>query len=139
MEPQLDQRVTYVDDPGWGWTLALLSPMVLVLASLVASAFWPRSNPVGIEFSVVGLLLGGFNFYLAFVRPKLYRRRPSMEGYRYVSGIPAIGTFCVAVGNVVGFADWIAATVGLFALAVDVDGTPWVIIHDYRHGTSGVE
>src|SRR5262245_3525559 len=105
-----------------------LAPVALLVASLGAGVAYPREGRLGLGLTVSGLLPGGFNFYLSFIRPWLYAwRHGSTEGLSHVSGIPALGTFLVVAGGVIGFCDWRAAAVGLVALALDTGGLPWFL------------
>jgi hypothetical protein len=115
-----------------GITVCLL-PILLMVASIVVGLFWPRTSPVGVVLALFAVPLVFLNLYLAAARPSLYRRRHgSMEGYRNVSGVPLIGNLLAVIGCVVGFCDWRAATVGLFALVCDVGGLPWFIVATWR-------
>ena len=109
------------------------SPVVLLVASLVcgkasrSDRFLSLSLSLG--FAVLGLLIGILNAHLSFFRPWLYRlRQGSMEGYRFVSGLPLIGTLFVAVAGVFGFGAVPTAVVGLIALTLDTCGLPWLLI-----------
>jgi hypothetical protein len=55
-----------------------------------------------------------------------------MEGYRFISGGPLVGTCLVAFAGVAAFGDWRAAGIGLIALAIDTGGTPWLLLATWR-------
>jgi hypothetical protein len=110
-----------------------LAPVVLMVASLAVGSSWPWSNPVGVALILVALPIAILDFFLAVIRPWVYRRRhKSMEGYRNISGIPAIGNLFAITGGVIAFGDWRAAVVGLFALILDVGGLPWFVVVTWR-------
>jgi hypothetical protein len=109
------------------------APVALVVVSLAVGQVRPRQSGLGVALSVVGLLVGGLNMYLAAVRPAVYRWRcRSMDGYRNVSGLPGLGTLVVVAGGSIGFCDWRAAALGLLALAVDLCGLPWFLLATWR-------
>ena len=90
--------------------LICFSPIALVIASLCVSQICPRQSNLGVALSTCGLPVAGVNLYLAMVRPLMYRLRlKSMDGFRNISGLPAIGTLFVVFGSVVGFGDWRSA------------------------------
>lgn len=108
---------------------ACFAPVVLLLASLAVGLEWPRWSGLGIGLVAAGLLVAGLNLYLSVGRPALYAwRHGSTRGMRHVSGLPALGTFLVVAGGVVGFADWRSAAAGLVALALDTGGLPWFLL-----------
>src|SRR5262245_12183729 len=51
------------------------TPFALLLASLGASLEFPRKSEFGIGLAAAGLLVAGFNFYVATIRPALYAWR----------------------------------------------------------------
>lgn len=55
-----------------------------------------------------------------------------MEGYRFVSGIPVIGTFCVVLGGLVSFGEIVSALLGLIAMAIDTGGSVWFLIATWQ-------
>ncbi len=110
-----------------------LSPVVLLLASLAYSLLVERKGAAWLGVMAVGLLVGSLNAYLSFLRPLLYRwRHGSMEGWRFVSVLPGVGTFVVALAGALGFgAEW-TALLGLFVLAIDTGGLPWFLVVTWR-------
>ena len=86
-------------------------------------------------------LLGGglvcaLNFYLSFCRHVLHRLRGGSRGsYRWMSGLPLVGSLLVAL-SIVRFYDapWIL-TVALVLIAIDTGGIHWfagsLIYHTY--------
>jgi hypothetical protein len=58
-----------------------------------------------------------------------------MDGFRNVSGFPAIGNGLALIAGVVGFGDWRAASVGLFAVVFDLGGLPWFLVATWRDGS----
>ncbi len=109
------------------------APVALVLTSLTLGLLWPRESLLGVGLGAIGLLLAGFNLYLSVGRPLIYWwRHRSMEGYRFVSGFPGIGTLFVVASSIVGFSDWRAAALGIIALAVDTGGLPWFLVATWR-------
>lgn len=113
------------------------SPMYLLVASLIVSLWSQQGKWLNIT-SIMGLSLGclplpAVNFYLSFIRPMLYRwRHDSLEGMKHISGGPLLGTVLIVFGAVGAFGDWRAATIGLFALAIDTGGSPWFVVEAWR-------
>jgi hypothetical protein len=74
-------------------------------------------------------MLGLFNFYLSFVRPVLFRwRYGSLEQYRFVSGVPGVGTILVVIGGLLGFGSVVTASVGLAAMLLDTGSSIWFLL-----------
>jgi hypothetical protein len=55
-----------------------------------------------------------------------------MAGYRHTSGLPLVGTGLVVIGGLVGLGDWVAAVLGLIALAIDTGGSVWFLVATWR-------
>lgn len=112
--------------------LLLLLPVWLLVASLVVGLGSTRENRLG-DWQWIGaaaiLPIPVLNCYLAFIRPRLYGAR---VGYRNISGIPLFGTLLVIVFGWLAFGDWLVATTGLVALALDTGGLPWFLIATWR-------
>jgi hypothetical protein len=112
---------------------ACFGPVALLVASIVYGAVRRSGGSRGLGFAVLGLLFALLNAHLAMVRPWLYRlRHGSMEGYRFVSGLPLIGSVFVVAAGVLGFGALPTAVVGLVALALDTGGLPWFLIATWR-------
>jgi hypothetical protein len=110
------------------------SPMALLLASIIVGVMGSqRPHFTGIGFMVVAAIIAAFNFYLSFIRARLFSwRRGSMDGYRHVSGFPMIGTICLTMGALFGFGAIGSALVGIGALAADTGGSVWFVIATWR-------
>jgi hypothetical protein len=109
------------------------SPVLLLIASLVAWFAGREGGLAGLGLAVIGLLFGVLNAYLSFFRPWLYRRRRgSMEGYRFVSGLPLFGTLFVGLSGVFGFGEPYTTALGLTTLAIDTGGLPWFLVSTWR-------
>jgi hypothetical protein len=109
------------------------APLILAAASLAAGWFWPRTSPIGVALAVLAVPVLVLNLTLAFVRPVVYRlRHGSMDGYRHVSGLPLIGNLFAVAGAVVGFGDWRAAGVALFATVCDTGSMTWLAVVIWR-------
>ena len=75
------------------------------------------------------MLLGGVNFYLSWIRFPLHIwRQGTREGYRFVSGIPGLGSIGSTLGAVVAWGDWRAAVLALVAVVIDTGGFSWFLI-----------
>lgn len=88
--------------------------------------------------SLIGLalILGALNIWLSFVRPRLYMRcHETMDGYRFVSGVPLVGTVLSFAGGLVGFGAIGLALAGILSLALDAGGLPWFLATTWREGS----
>jgi hypothetical protein len=110
------------------------SPLLLLAASLCHGlAGHNRWRPLGLVAELIALLVGGLNFYLSFVRGRLYQRRTgSLDGYRHVSGLPMIGNLLTILGVLLGFGSIVPALMGLAAVFVDTGGTVWFVACTWR-------
>jgi hypothetical protein len=82
---------------------------------------------------LLAVLVGLLNFSLSFIRPALYRlRHRSMERYRFVSGLPAVGTLLAVLGAVFGLGGLLTSLLGLFAVIVDTGGSLWFLWATWR-------
>jgi len=56
----------------------------------------------------------------------------SLDAYKFVSGIPIIGTVVVVVGTLLGFGTLLCTTLGLLAVALDTGGSVWFLVATWR-------
>lgn len=104
----------------------------LPLALTLACVFWIRALPpatvaMGGVLATIAVLIGCLNLYLAYLRPWRYRRqRGSLEGYRYVSGLPLVGTLFQVAGCLIAFGSPTVGFIGGLAGLLDVGGVPWI-------------
>ena len=103
----------------------------LPIALAVACALWGRVVPLspaamgGVLVSLA-ILVGCLNLYLAYLRPWRYRRKwGSLEGYRFVSGLPLVGTLFQVAGCLVAFGNPTVGFIGCLAGLLDTGGLPW--------------
>ncbi len=110
------------------------SPLLLLLASLIAGIIRSQHS----SFAAVGFMIGAatfaiLNFHLSFIRPRLYFfRHGSMDGYRFVSGLPIVGTVLAILGAFFGFGAIGSAIIGIVAFALDTGGAGWFVIATWR-------
>jgi hypothetical protein len=116
-----------------GVTICLAIPALFVV-SLAIGLGGPRSGWFEGRWPLVWSgFFGVLNFYLSFVRGWVHRRRHgSMEGYRYVSGIPLLGNLGLLAALMLGMGAAGTATVGLALCALDTGGLPWFLISTWR-------
>ncbi|MEO6808187.1 MAG: hypothetical protein ABI353_03630 [Isosphaeraceae bacterium] len=130
VDPVPEQRIALVRR-GLGIAICF-GPIALMVASIVYGVVGQSGGSRGLGFAVLGLLFGILNAYLSAVRPWLYQlRHGSMEGYRFISGLP-FGNLFVIVAGVLGFGVLPTAVVGLVALVLDTGGLPWYLIATWR-------
>ncbi len=73
------------------------------------------------------------NFHLSFVRPWLYRRRHgSFVDYKFVSGIPMLGTLCASVAAYFGWGSILCGALILIITLIDTLSPPWFVIATWR-------
>jgi len=110
------------------------SPFLLLLVSLVFGFVrGQHSSVAAVAFMTGAVAIAGVNFYLSFVRPRLYRfRHDSMDGYRFVSGVPIIGSVLTIMGAIFGFGAIGLAILGIIAFALDTGGSGWFVIATWR-------
>lgn len=109
-------------------------PIFLATASLLYGARGnDHTSTRGTGVLVIALVVACVNFYLSFIRGWFHRRRTgSLDGYRFVSGIPMIGTLLVLIGSVLGFGSVACAALGLLATALDTGGSVWFLVATWR-------
>ena len=113
-----------------------LSPVAVVIASILCGTVRGTALTAGLAFVLFAMALAILNFHLSFTRPILYRwTHGSMAGYRFVSGIPLVGTFFVLVGVLVWFGDVLTSSTGLAALLVDTGSPLWLLRSTWNDST----
>ena len=133
MSADQQQKPTNYARRAFGASLAF-SPLLLLLASLVVGII--RSQQP--SFAAVGFMIGAaafaiLNFHLSFIRPRLYLfRHGSMDGYRFVSGLPIVGTVLAILGAFFGFGAIGSAIIGIAAFALDTGGSGWFVVATWR-------
>ncbi len=114
---------------GVGLSICGLAFGYLIASAIVGFHTGQLVQVTGIALMFLALTFGLLNFYLSFLRPLLYRhRRGSMDGYRFVSGVPAVGTLLVLIGNTFSYGAVIPALLGIVVLLLDTGGFPWFVI-----------
>jgi hypothetical protein len=104
----------------------------------VACALWSREvsatqKAAGLVLVAAAALVAGLNLYLAYLRPWRYRRRyGSRTGYRFVSGLPLLGTLLTVGGCLVAFGSAPVGLIGVLAALADPDGLPWFPVRTWR-------
>jgi hypothetical protein len=110
-----------------------LSPIAILIASLIVGIKRGTALTPGLYYVLPGALIAALNFHLSWTRPLLYRlAHGSMEGYRFVSGVPIVGVFFVLAGVLPWFGDVITALAGLAVLFADTGSPPWFLAMTWR-------
>jgi hypothetical protein len=115
--------------------LLALAPMVALLVSIRAGLSESVENGArsGVVFMLLAAAVAVFNFWLSFVRPIVYRwRHGGMTGFKFVSGVPGIGTVLVAIAIPLSFGFVWIGILGLAVLLVDTGGLPWFVWSTWR-------
>ena len=107
------------------------SPLVFA----TACAFWPTTtiSPVsrvgGLALVITSCLFAILNFYLWFIRPRLWRlRHGTWDGYKYVSNVPGFGTLLQVGGCAIGFGSLPVGLIGIGSCLFDTGGLLWFAI-----------
>jgi len=76
------------------------------------------------SFIALATIVALVNFHLSWVRPVLYSRRHhgSPEGYKFISGIPLVGTVLSTIGVLTSWGAWPVAAASLALLLIDTGG-----------------
>ena len=90
---------------------------------------------------VIQFLKSGKIGYLAHLRPWWYRRRRgSLDGYRFVSGLPAVGTLFLVAGCLIALGSPTVGLLGGLAGLLDVGWSGWArsgVMADRPHDGAG--
>src|SRR5258708_7486170 len=87
-----------------GAALCLLPVAVPVLSLSYGLLHQKPATIPAMIFISLAALIAIFNFYLSFVRGLLFRlRHGTLEGYKFVSGIPVIGNILMLTAVAFGF------------------------------------
>jgi hypothetical protein len=110
------------------------APLTLLLSSIFYSLTHDTVTGImGIVFAGLGVAIGGLNLYLSFIRPRLYQfKQGSMQGYRFVSGVPIVGTIFVLMGGINGFGSLPIALLGIIAMVIDTGGCLWFLFYTWN-------
>jgi hypothetical protein len=110
------------------------APLALLITSICYGLTQERGTRItGIVFVGLSVLIGAFNWYFSFIRPHLYQiKQGSMNGYRFVSGIPIVGTIFVMIGGTDGFGSLPTALLGLIAVILDTGGLLWFLFATWQ-------
>ncbi|MDA8746529.1 hypothetical protein N9N28_18040 [Rubripirellula amarantea] len=116
-----------------GITLCLL-PVWLVVTSFIATD--RLYSTLSSLILAPALLIAVTNFHLSFLRPWLHKRRQgTMDNYKFVSGIPMVGTILVVLGLALGFGAVIPTCLAAAATLLDTAGSPWFLAATWRDRT----
>ncbi len=83
----------------------------------------------GWSFAVMAAAVAGLNIYLSLIAPWRYKRETgSTQGYRSMSGLPAIGGFFVLFAAALIPASPIVGASLLLIYIADTGGLPWFFV-----------
>ena len=83
----------------------------------------------GWSFAVLAIAVAGLNVYLSIIAPWLYERETgSVQGYRGMSGLPAIGGFFVLFAGALIPASPVVGAGLLLVYVADTGGLPWFFV-----------
>lgn len=133
MSKQPENTRTNLTRRAFGVMLAF-SPLALSIASLAIGIIkGQQSSFAGVGFVIGAAVMAAHNFYLSFVRPYLFRIRcGSMDGFRFVSGVPIVGSILVVLGALFGFGAVGTALIGIIVFLLDTGGSGWIVIATWR-------
>jgi hypothetical protein len=110
-----------------------LSPVAVLAASIIYGTACGTSLSWGLAPVLVAALLAVLNLHLSFTRPLLHRwKHGSLAGYRFVSGVPLVGTALVLAGVLPCFGDVVTASAGLAVLAADPLSPLWFLAMTWK-------
>lgn len=129
----MEQKPTNFVRRTFGVVIAM-SPLALLLASIIFGIFQrQQSSFAGIGFMIPAAGFAVINFYLSFIRPRLFHlRHGSMNGYHFVSGFPVVGSILVALGALFGFGAIGSGLIGGASFCLDTCGSGWFVIATWR-------
>jgi hypothetical protein len=111
--------------------LIAFSPVLLLAGSLLAAVRGRTTDnqTIGVVIAGVALGIGALNFYLSALRERVHRRfHGSLDRYRYVSGLPLLGTALVIISTLVAYGSGVCAALGLVTMAIDTGGSVWFVV-----------
>ena len=103
-------------------------PVVLAISSIL----WDKevsntSYATGLILIVLSILVGLLNINLLSIKPRLYKHKhKTMEGYKFISGLPMVGTMLQVFGCVVAFGSDVVGLLALLTILIDIGGLFWV-------------
>jgi hypothetical protein len=107
----------------------LILPLALLFGSFAYGLVRPRDTGIGLWCMLPASLIALLNVYLSWIRPAIhFLVQGSMTRYRFASGIPAIGTFLILTGGLLGFGNRTTALTGIVLLLLDTGGLPWFVV-----------
>ncbi len=122
--------------------LILSAPAMLGLLSLIAGlhSSADQGSSIGVMVLLtIAALVAGFNFYLSFVRPALFsHHNGSLQGYRFISGIPILGSILATFGVLFAWGQFSIAAFMLLLLVVDTGSPLFALIAIYRGSSSNL-
>jgi len=108
------------------------SPIALTILSAWSSAGLQNERPHVMcwVFIALGAAVSLVNAHLSFVRPMLYARRHgrSLVGYRFVSGVPLIGSILAALAVLAAWGHLLVAVLSLLLLLTDTGGVVSLLV-----------
>jgi hypothetical protein len=107
-----------------GFSLAI-TPFSIVLGSFISPSLAP-SPDIATTFGFIGVGIATLNAWLSFGRPFLWKmRKGTMDGYRFISGLPIIGTIVGVFTCLTGFGEITPTLLALTIFMIDTAGLPW--------------
>lgn len=115
------------------WVVAvpvcLALPFFLVMSWLSGPALNPPHWPKLAMLFVPGALVAAINFFSSFLRYPLHRLRGRTPGtFRFVSGLPAIGTILIGLAVLLAWGDVRGVVIAAVLCVLDTAGLPWFLI-----------
>jgi hypothetical protein len=102
-----------------------MAPFVLVVASFISPSLVPFPGAATV-LGFIGLGIAALNAWHSLGRPFLWKMwKGTMDGYRFISGLPMIGTAVGVCACLAGFGETTSALIALAIFTVDTAGLPW--------------
>jgi hypothetical protein len=88
---------------------------------------------VGFGFIGFASLITALNVHCSLIRPLSYKfKHRSWEGYKHVSGFPAVGTMFAVIGVLLAFGNTTVGILGLIITIADTGGPVWFLISTWK-------
>ncbi|RRJ98009.1 hypothetical protein Ga0100231_006220 [Opitutaceae bacterium TAV4] len=116
-----------------GATIAC-APVLIAIASIVSHRDNGNlSHYFALIISGISLLFAGLNFYLSFIRPRIYySKNRTAKGYKFVSGLPVIGNIFSITAVFSAFGSTTVAIACILSCIFDTGGISWFVICTWK-------
>lgn len=115
----------------------ILSSLLPAVGVLSVMGFPHRTTHSALTLAAwysAAVLITAVNLWTSYVRGWLWiRRHGSLEGHRFTSGLPLIGTLAAGVAAVCTAGDWVSGLLAVMLAVLDTGGLTWFALQVCRH------